>query len=109
VPAALNTYGRVGAPDVNIGILDRRASLVVNDLDGQGHLDTLLALRIVLADLLALHVERALIDNWHLDAGTRVGEQRRWVGLESDGLVALVADLGDRDVAPLVNGVPVLC
>lgn len=50
------TYGGVGAPDVNVGVGDGLACLVVHNLDGKRHLDTPLAVGDVLADLLALDV-----------------------------------------------------
>jgi hypothetical protein len=50
------THGRVGAPDVNIGIGHCLARLVVDDLDGQRQGDALLATSNVLPDLLSLHV-----------------------------------------------------
>jgi hypothetical protein len=53
---AQSTHGRVGAPNVDVGIGDRLAGLVVDDLDGQRQGDTLLAAGNVLPDLLAKNV-----------------------------------------------------
>jgi hypothetical protein len=46
----------VRAPDINIGIGDDLAGLVVDNLDGESHTETLLALCDVLADVLSLDV-----------------------------------------------------
>ena len=53
---AAEAYRRVGAPNIDVRVRHRSAGLVVDDLDGQRKLDACLALRVVLADLLALHV-----------------------------------------------------
>lgn len=48
--------GRVGAPDVDVGVRHDLAGLVVDNLDGKSHLDTLFAVGDILADLFALDV-----------------------------------------------------
>jgi len=50
------TYGGVGAPNVNEGVGNNLAGLVIDDLDGDGHLDTVLTLGKVPSDFFALHV-----------------------------------------------------
>ena len=54
--SAQSSYRRVGAPDVDVGVGDDLAGLVVDDLDGQRHLDTGQAFGDILADLLATDV-----------------------------------------------------
>ena len=50
------THSRVRAPDVNVGVGNRLACLVVNHLDGQRQLDALLAAGNVLPDFLSLDI-----------------------------------------------------
>lgn len=108
------SHRRVGAPDIDIGVGHDLAGLVVDDLDGQGHLDAGLALGDVLADFLATDVleesarsrlriatpptQRALVDVGHENAGTGVLEQGRGVHVLGHGLVGLVVDPRDREV-----------
>lgn len=52
----LVAYGRVRAPNVDIGVVDRLAGLVVDHLDSQGQGDARLVVGDVLADLLSFDV-----------------------------------------------------
>ena len=54
------TYRGVGAPDVNIRVLDRLAGVDIHGLDGERHGDTRLAVGDVLADLLTENVYHVL-------------------------------------------------
>ena len=118
----------VGAPDVDIGVGNDLAGLVVDDLDGQRHLDAGIALGEILADLLATdvwkvsvfvpsasvlsarpHTQRALVDVGHEDAGTGVLEQGRRVHVLGHGLVGLVVDPRDGEVVTGAERASVQC
>lgn len=76
--------GRVAMPPLEEDFRNRLAGVDVDDLNVDGHRNTLLILGNVLADILAGNVVRALGNFGSKDAGSVVGEENRWVGVDSD-------------------------
>lgn len=118
-----SSYRRVGAPDIDIGVGNHLAGLVVDDLDGQSHFDTGHTLGEVLADLLATdvwkgsasasssfmqpHTQRPLVNVGHEDAGASILEQGRGIHVLRDGLVGLVVDPRHGEVVSRAERAPV--